>query len=551
MLLSLNVQNYALISKLDIKFQKGFCIITGETGAGKSILLGALSLVLGQRADTSVLKNQEEKCIVETVFDIAHYQLQYFFEKHELDYDAKTIIRREISPSGKSRAFINDTPVNLTTLRELSHQLVDIHSQHQNLLLGDNLFQMKVVDAVAQHPKLIDDYQKKYHDFKQAQSQYRQLVEEAEQAKADMDYYQHRFDQLNAANLVAGEQAELEEELEQLTHAEEIKTNLTQTAFVLSGEGDTVLSQLRDAQNALLQIENYYTAAKEMSNRIESAYIELKDLAEEVEVAGNDMEFNNERLEFVNQRLNTIYDLQQKHRVETVEELLDIQNELAEKLNAISTSDEKIKELKAALNQKQAQLKKQAAMLTAGRRKAIPAIEKEIKNMLVQLGMPAAVFTIKLEAAKDFTPQGADVVTFLFSANKNMAPQNITKVVSGGEMARVMLSIKALISKNIALPTIIFDEIDTGVSGDIAGKTGRILKEMAQHIQLINITHLPQIAGKGDYHYKVYKEDDHEKTHTKMKLLTKKERLQEIAKMLSGENITQAALDNAKTLLET
>ncbi len=550
MLKALSIQNYALIDHLNIEIGPGFSIITGETGAGKSILLGALALILGQRADTSVLRDTGEKCVVEGYFSIGEYHLQNFFSANDLDYDEQTIIRREISPSGKSRAFINDTPVNLSLLKSLGDNLIDIHSQHQNLVLADNQFQLEVVDAFAGVKDELGTYSVTYQNFRKLIKQYNQLKEQATQNQADQDYFQFQFEQLDAAKLQDGEQDTLEEELKSLTHAEEIKSNLTHTSQILSSEGNSVLNMLKEVQTLIGNITNVYSKAEAIESRIESTYIELKDLANEAELMGEQIELDPRQLEVVNERLDLIYTLQQKHRVNSVDELIGIREDLKQKLEDIVSWDDTLRELSRQIEDEKAKLEKLAKELSDKRNGVLEEIETKVTGLLMQLGIPNARFKIRLTATGEFLPHGKDELTFLFSANKQSALQDIIKVASGGEMSRLMLAIKSLIASSVALPTIIFDEIDAGVSGEVANKVGNIMKQMAQSMQVINITHLPQIAGKGDHHFLVYKEDDETATHTYIKRLTPEERINEIAKMLSGEQLTDAALDNARELLQ-
>lgn len=551
MLKTLTIHNYAIIDHIELDLNKGFSIITGETGAGKSILLGALSLITGQRADTSMLKTKDEKCIVEAVFDISEYELGQFFKEKldDIDYETVCIIRRMITPNGKSRAFINDNPVNLNLLKEFSQKLIDIHSQHNTLLLKDNSFQLKLIDGFAQHKDLLVKYVQNFTEYKKVQHKYQKLLKEAETSKKQQVFYQEKFDELDKANLSIEEQTELETEQATLAHAEEIKSNLQEIAHNLNNEDSGAVILLNKALKASQAIESFYPNAKEFSQRLDSSLIELNDLANETETEGSSIEYEEERANFVNERLSLIYNLQKKHQVETIEELLDLKNKLQKELERITNFDFHIEELEKERKKQQEQLLKIALQISTNRKKVFPKIEGEIKVMLTQLGMPNAIFKIKHQSI-DFTDRGIDELSFLFSANKNIAPEEIANVASGGEMSRLMLSIKALLSQSIALPTIIFDEIDTGVSGDIADKMGTIMKKMSDRMQVISITHLPQVAAKGLYHYKVYKKDDKETTYSQIELLNKEDRLKEIAKMLSGKNITDAARDNAKVLLE-
>jgi DNA repair protein RecN (Recombination protein N) len=549
MLCNLVVENYALISKLEIEFRKGLTIITGETGAGKSILLGALSLILGKRADTTVLFDKEKKCIVEGTFDIKNYGLQDFFLEKGIDYDDQPIARREISAAGKSRAFINDVPVNLEVLTEFGLKLFDIHSQHQNLNLADSIFQMKVIDSFARNQKLLEAYQSHYKEFKEIRKRFRQLTDEASRSKSDLDYFQFQYSQLEEARLTEGEQEELEFELEKLTHSEDIKSGLTAASILLQGEGNSALQQLKDSLGAINRIRKFLHEKDNLPDRIESAYIEIKDVAHEIEALNDQLYYDPDRLTQVNDRLNLLYNLEKKHRVSNLAELIALRKHLKEKIEEINAYDFNLEEMERKLTETRNILGEYAARLSAQRQKNIAPLRKQVIELLQDVGIPHAGFSIQLERLDEFREHGSDKIQFLFSANKNMALQDIARVASGGELSRLMLCVKSLMSDSIGLPTIIFDEIDSGVSGEIAERVGNIINRMADKMQIINITHLPQVASKGKYHYLVYK-TDHEKTSvTHMKLLTPEERHLEIAKMLSGEEITHAALENARILL--
>jgi len=549
MLQSLNVHNYALINELTIDLNKGLNIITGETGAGKSILMGALSLILGQRADTSVLKDKARKCIVEAKFNIKPYRLKSFFDVHDLDYDDNTMIRREIADNGKSRAFINDTPVNLSVLKDLSTHLVDIHSQHESLLLGDENFQMALVDSYAGHHPLLHQYYQKYEEYHQVQSDYNRLMSNAEKAKSDLDYLQFQYEQLEALKLNQGEQEELEEELEKLNHAEEIKLNLSKSYQLLYEEEFSILSNLKEAKNALSAIAKYLKESEDLNERIESAYIELQDIGHEIEQLNESIEYDPSRIEFIRERLDSIYAQQQKHKVSTVGELLQIKTDLETQIENINSYDFRSEELKSQLELKKNELIQLAQQISKNRKQIIPELEQNINRTLKLLGMPNAAFKIKQIAVDEFLPTGNEMIKFMFSANKNVEPEEIEKVASGGEISRLMLSLKSILVENKTLPTIIFDEIDAGTSGEIADKMGIIIKQMSSKMQVVNITHLPQIASKADFHYLVYKKDNHQTTNTYIKLLDKDERINEIAKMLSGKELTDAAIQNAKVLI--
>lgn len=550
MLHSLYIQNYALIEKLDISFDSGFSVITGETGAGKSIILGAIGLLLGQRADVKAIRIGASKCVIEARFEISAYGMQSFFEENELEYEEECILRREVSASGKSRAFINDTPASLSQMKELGEQLIDVHSQHQNLLLNKEGFQLNVLDILSHNEDALSAYQAVYHEWKQAQQDLEALIARAGQDKTDEDYIRFQLEQLEEARLSSGEQEELEQEAETLSHAEEIKAGLFRAGQTLYSDEGSLISGLKECLNTMLGLQNVYPAAGEFAERLESAYIELKDISQEISDKEEEVEFNPERLEEVNERLNLIYTLQQKHRVSTIDELLALTDEYAAKLSAITSSDEDIEELKSRCDALYNKVKKQAAVLTKARTAAAREVEKQMSARLIPLGMPNVRFQVEMGVRKEPGVHGADTVNFLFSANKNGALQSISSVASGGEIARVMLSIKAMIAGAVKLPTIVFDEIDTGVSGEIADRMADIMQEMGeQDRQVISITHLPQIAARGCAHYKVYKQDNETETNSHIRRLNDGERVEEIAHMLSGATLTEAALNNAKVLL--
>lgn len=551
MLKRLTIQNYVLIDSLDVKFNKGLTIITGETGAGKSILLGAMGLILGNRADSQVLLNKEKKCIIEGEFEISSYQLKDFFYENELDYEASTNIRREISPEGKSRAFINDTPVNLTVLKELGVRLVDIHSQHETLTLNNSSFQLSVVDVYAAHKTEIDNYKKIFSEYTKIIFKLNELTALEQKAKADADYFQFQFDELESAQLEPGQKEVLEQELQTLNNAEEIKSGLGR-AYNAIAEGDTnMLTQLSTLLSSLNSIGKFNTKIATLAARLQSNYVELKDIASELEMVQDEINFNPERAEIINERLNVIYKLEQKHRVNSVDDLLELQQELSEKLSGFQTLDADILKLTAESKRRKSDLLELASVISTNRKKASQKIEKEIRKMLDEVGMPNAVLKIELTTLENetFNATGTDKIFFLFSANKGVHYQELNKVASGGELSRLMLCIKALIAKLTLLPTIIFDEIDTGVSGEVAFKVGNIIKKISDQHQVIAITHLPQMASKGDEHLLVYKESVKNSTSTKVKELSKADRVNEIAKMLSGDELTTAAIKNAKELL--
>ena len=551
MLQSIHIQNYALIESLDIDFHSGFSVITGETGAGKSIILGAIGLLVGQRADTKAIKTGATKCIVEARFDVSSYQLQDFFDEHDLEYEnGECILRRELLASGKSRAFINDTPASLVQMKALGEKLIDVHSQHQNLLLNHKDFQLSIIDILANDEEQLTIYKALYKDYKSTSRELETLMEEAEKSRQDEDYVRYQVTQLEEANLHDGEQEELEQEAETLSHAEDIKAGLYKVEQMITSGETTLLSVTKDCIQTLQGVSRVYNPAKEWTERLESCYIELKDLASEVSNAGEEVEFNPARLDFVNERLNLIYSLQQKHRVSTVEELLDIATELRAKLDSITSSDDRIQELKKQKENLYNKVKEQASILTQLRMHASKEIEHQMQSYLIPLGMPNVRFAVELQPLKEPDMSGMDSVSFLFSANKNGTLQDVASIASGGEIARVMLSLKAMIAGAVKLPTIIFDEIDTGVSGSIAEKMALIMKEMGQsNRQVISITHLPQIAARGAHHYKVYKEDTETGTNSHIRMLTHEERINEIAHMLSGATLTEAALNNAEALL--
>ena len=550
MLRSLYIQNYALIEKLDIDFGSGFSVITGETGAGKSIILGAIGLLLGQRADVKSIRRGAAKCVIEARFEIAGYGMQPFFEENELEYEDECILRREVYASGKSRAFINDTPASLVQMKELGEQLIDVHSQHQNLLLNKEGFQLNVLDILAHDDEELAAYQSLHREWKQVQRDLENLIALAGQNKADEDYIRFQLEQLEDAHLTAGEQEELEREADTLSHAEEIKAGLFRAGQVMNSDEGGLLSALKECLNTMSGLQKVYPSAGELAERLESSYIELKDISQEISGKEEEVEFNPARLEEVNDRLNLIYTLQQKHRISTVDELLALADDYAAKLSNITSSDEQIEELRSRSEALYNKVKKQAEVLTELRTAAAREVEKQMAARLIPLGMPNVRFRVEIGTRKEPGAHGADTVGFLFSANKNGALQNISSVASGGEIARVMLSVKAMIAGAVKLPTIVFDEIDTGVSGEIADRMADIMQEMGDSDrQVISITHLPQIAARGRAHYKVYKQDNETETNSHIRRLTDEERVGEIAHMLSGATLTDAALNNAKALL--
>lgn len=550
MLKQLYIKNFTLIDELNISLYPGFSVITGETGAGKSIILGAIGLLLGNRADSKAIKAGRDRCVIEAHFDLSRYGMQKFFDDHDIDYDADdTIIRRELTAAGKSRAFINDTPVPLTCMRELGEQLVDIHSQHQNLLLQKEDFQLNVVDIIAQDADQLKVYQKEYRAYRKAKELLEELKAEIAKNRENEEFMRFQHKELEDANLQEGEMEQLEQEAETLSHSEDIKTALFEADNALSGEDDSILDKLKNATHQLENICDVYPSIADVAGRMQSSYIELKDIAQEISSSVDHVEFDPNRLDAINTRLDKLYTLQQKFHVETVTELIATRDRIAEQLSHIDNGDEDIEEKEKEVATLLAKAEKQAALLTSIRQQSAKAIEKEMKGRLIPLGIPNVRFEIAF-AEKPLSGNGADKVSFLFSANKSTQLQPVSQVASGGEIARVMLSLKAMISGAVKLPTIIFDEIDTGVSGKIAEKMADIMEEMGlQNRQVLSITHLPQIAAKGSHHYKVLKEETENGTISHMKELNNQERIEEIAQMLSGSDITQAALANAKELL--
>ena len=550
MLKQLYIKNFTLIDELNISLYPGFSVITGETGAGKSIILGAIGLLLGNRADSKAIKAGRDRCVIEAHFDLSRYGMQKFFDDHDIDYDADdTIIRRELTAAGKSRAFINDTPVPLTRMRELGEQLVDIHSQHQNLLLQKEDFQLNVVDIIAQDADQLKVYQKEYYAYRKAKELLEELKAEIAKNRENEEFMRFQHKELDDANLQEGELEQLEQEAETLSHSEDIKTALYEADSALSGENDSILDKLKNATHQLENICDVYPSMADVTGRMQSSYIELKDIAQEISSSVDHVEFDPNRLDAINTCLDKLYTLQQKFHVETVTELIATRDRIAEQLSHIDNGDEDIEEKEKEVAALLVKAEKQAALLTSIRQKSAKAIEKEMKGRLIPLGIPNVRFEIAF-AEKPLSGNGADKVSFLFSANKSTQLQPVSQVASGGEIARVMLSLKAMISGAVKLPTIIFDEIDTGVSGKIAEKMADIMEEMGlQNRQVLSITHLPQIAAKGSHHYKVLKEETENGTISHMKELNSQERIEEIAQMLSGSDITQAALANAKELL--
>jgi DNA repair protein RecN (Recombination protein N) len=549
MLKSLYIQNYALIDRLTIDFNPGFSVITGETGAGKSIILGALSLILGQRVDVRYIKNNELKCTIEGVYDISKYDLKDLFAQNDWVYDAhECILRREIWANGKSRAFLNDSPVYLNDLKELGDRLIDVHSQHQNLALNDNLFQLTVVDILGQTKTEKIAYESAFKAFKSAEKELTELQELSKKNKEEEDYFRFQYNALAEAKLQPEEQSELEQELETITHAEEIKKGLYMLTDLLSGGDQNIESMLRSATDSVRNIREVLPGLAELSDRIESAYIDLKDVRSEVDRLFERVEVDKDRQQLVEDRLSLIYDMQQKHSVTTVQELLDLQEQLSGKLIGIESLDEQLALLEKEFVEKKRVMIAAADILSKKRKAAAPSIAKQLIERLSYLGMPNVRFTCEITSKQpDIT--GTDQIQFLFSANKNAALLPVSEIASGGEISRLMLCLKSMICGATSLPTIIFDEIDTGTSGEIADKMGEIMHQMSEDMQVIVITHLPQIASKGDTHYKVFKTDTDDATQTQMKQLSENERVDEIAKMLSGAETTTQAVENAKVML--
>lgn len=549
MLSSLSIQNYALINQLSIDFTNGLSIITGETGAGKSILLGALGLVLGNRADTSTLKDGSKKCVVEVAFSIKNYDVASFFESLDIDYESETIIRREILPSGKSRAFVNDTPVTLSVLSALKMKLVDIHSQHQTLQLSDADFQFQILDALAKNSQKIASYQRGLKQFTTFKKELHDLEATQREANQQYDYNLHLFNELVEANLKANEQVDLEEKIERLTNVEEIKLNLSEALQISVNEDIGAQSLLHSLENSLQKIAPFSKEYEALANRISSIKIELDDVVTELESATEHIESNPNELEVLNDRLQLIYNLQKKHNVNSIEELVAIQNVLSEKVGQVENAEAVIAQKQQQIDEVAKKLDEVAGMISASRAKIIPKLQKELAFLLSELGMPNARFSIQIHATDTCYSNGKDQIEFLFSANKGGNFGELKKVASGGELSRIMLAIKKVLSENTQLPTIVFDEIDTGVSGEVSNKIATIMQQMSTQMQVITITHLPQIAAKGNQHYKVFKEEINNVTTTSLKQLSEDERIVEIAEMLSGKNISDSAMTHAKELL--
>ncbi len=549
MLQSLIIKNYAIIEQLQLDFNNDFTVITGETGAGKSILLGALSLILGQRSDTSVLNNKEKKCVVEGTFNVDEKLVAPFFKNNDLDLDFPIIVRREISANGKSRAFINDTPVNLNTIKDLSLTLIDIHSQHETLELNSSGFQIEVIDAFANTDELLKQYKQHFSEYQKLQQNYQQLLHTENEAKSDLDYLSFQLEELKALKLQPGEQADIESQLDIINNAEQILTTMQLSASMLLNSDDSIISRMNTITQGFSKISHCSENYAQLLERLNTVLIELKDTAREIDAENDNIDVDASKLGYLTNRLNSIYGLTQKHRVTDSDELISLENNLENQLNDINSAEEKLDQLKQAIEKSKTTLLGIAEKLSAKRKTIFKALEKNIIGNLKELGMEDASFTIEHQVNKEFAITGIDQIEFMFSANKGMALKPLHKTASGGELSRLMLTIKAILAENSSIQTIVFDEIDTGVSGDIAYKMAAIMELMGKKIQIIAITHLPQVAAKGNTHFKIYKENHQNKTLTKMKVLVDDDRIDEIAKMLSGKELTNAAKENARHLL--
>ncbi len=549
MLSHLYIENYALIEKLEIDFTSGFSVITGETGAGKSIIIGAISLILGQRADISILFNKTKKCVIEGSFDISQLELKEFFNNNELDEENPCILRREISTNGKSRAFINDTPVNLGQLKEIGEKLVDIHSQHITLTLNNSDFQMSVTDTIAGNQELLKKYNFEFINYQKHKQELNHLKEKEKEANIQKDYLQFIYDELEKANFQKDEQEKVSNELELQNNAEEIKTGLFKSISILSQSEINAISLLNEAGSQFNKLKEFHPKIKEINIRIQSCIIELKDIITETEAIEESIHFDNERIDFLTQRLDLINRIEKKHSVNTINELLEIKDKISDELLQISSYEEKILSLEEEVNKQYIKISELASSISNQREKIIPEIENKVKIILNELGMSTAELKIRLTINQQPNLKGCNSIEFLFNANKGGELRELSKVISGGELSRLMLAIKSIISKQNILPTVIFDEIDNGVSGDIAAKVGTIMRKMASNRQLIAITHLPQIAAKAEDHYFVSKKSNEEFTRSIIKKLSKEEKIEEIAKMLSNEKVTASALENARQLM--
>lgn len=549
MLQSLVIKNYAIIEQLQLNFNNDFTVITGETGAGKSILLGALSLILGQRADTSVLNDKEKKCVVEGTFNVSEKLVAPFFKANDLDLEFPILVRREISANGKSRAFINDTPVNLNTIKELSLTLIDIHSQHETLELNSSNFQIEVIDAFANTDKLLKQYKQYFSEYQKLQQSYQQLLRTENEAKSDLDYLTFQLEELKVLKLQPGEQTDIENQLDIINNAEQILTTMQLSADMLLNSDDSIISRMNTITQGFSKISHCSENYTQLQERLNTVLIELKDIAREIDAENDSIDVDASKSDYLTNRLNSIYALTQKHRVSESDELLNLESKLENQLNDINSAEEKLEQLKQAIEKSKVKLLDVAEKLSTKRKSIFKALEKNIIENLKELGMGDASFKIEHHIIKDFSGTGIDQIEFMFSANKGMALKPLYKTASGGELSRLMLTIKAILAENSSIQTIVFDEIDTGVSGDIAYKMAAIMELMSKKIQIIAITHLPQVAAKGNTHFKIYKENHQNKTHTKMKVLINDDRVDEIAKMLSGKELTGAAKENARHLL--
>ena len=551
MLKNISIRNYALIERVEVDFTSGFSVITGETGHGKSVFLGAVSMLLGQRSDVKAIRDGADKCIIEGCFDISGFGLEPFFEENEMDYDNECIVRRELSANGRSRAFVNDSPIGVAQLKELGTKLIDIHSQHQNLLIADKNYQLSVLDILAGNKALLESYSAEYNAYGSLSREIENMRAELEKSRRDEEWLRFQLNELESASLKEGELEELEQEVQELSHSEDIQAALYGACNAIDGdERGSLLTALRDASSALARIAPHYGAAEELSERLESNYIELKDCCSEMMQRAERVQFAPDRLDFVERRIALIYDLQKKHRVATVEELIALYNDISARLERISCGDDDIREAEKRLTALRARMTSIAAELTRKRKQIAECLKKDITAILVNLGMPVIRFEVDFCKTNDFVSNGVDSVNFLFSANSSSAPQPLSDVASGGEMSRVMLALKSLIASETNQPTLIFDEVDTGVSGVIAERMGRLMQQMGSaNRQVLSITHLPQVAALGANHYKVYKEETEKGTVTNMIKLEQQERVREIAQMMSGEMLTDAALENASLLL--
>jgi DNA repair protein RecN (Recombination protein N) len=549
MLKSLSIRNYALIRELELEPSVNLNIITGETGAGKSIMLGAIGLLLGNRADTKVLFDQNEKCIIEGSFDISSYNLKNIFDEEELDYDKLCLIRREISPQNKSRAFVNDTPVNLDVLKRIGEKLMDIHSQHETLLLGDSDFQISILDAYAGNFNILSEYQELFSRHRKIRSDLEELIRNAEESRKQLDYNSFQLNDLKEANLEEGEQEKLEEDVKKLENSEEIKKKLNEALFILNNSESAITANLKDVYKILESLSSFSASLSQLKERLNSALIEIRDIAAELENEESDTDAGGERLEALHERLSRIYSLQKKHRVQTIRELLAIQNELEEKVSQALNLDDRISELQTAESKAFRDLLQKGRELSESRRSVISKITKELKALLKDVGIPDAALEIRQQETEP-GKNGIDQISFLFSANKGVPPQELKNAASGGEFSRLMLCLKYIIASKVSLPTIVFDEIDTGISGEIAIKVGRMMKQMARGHQVIAISHLPQIAAQGDTHYFVFKDNTSQRAVSRIRKLSREERIKEIAQMIGGEKPSETALKSAKELLE-